>query len=227
MKKMAKAAALIAAMVLAAGLTACQGKGSSKGLVIDGAKVTGYTPDVPAKLSVLKGVTEIDESAFENCLTLVSVTIPDTVTYIGSYAFEGCKNLKSVSIPGSVEGTGFASFNECKSLESVTIGDGVKRISTGSFMECDSLKSVTIPASVTEIDLGAFCGCTSLASVTIPASVTKIGAQAFGSCDKLEVKYAGTKEQWEEIEVSARIEDSSYGKNKFVVHCKDGDITVE
>ena len=204
MKKMAKAAALIAAMVLAAGLTACQGKGSSKGLVIDGAKVTGYTPDVPAKLSVLKGVTEIDESAFENCLTLVSVTIPDTVTYIGSYAFEGCKNLKSVSIPGSVEGTGFASFNECKSLESVTIGDGVKRISTGSFLECDSLKSVTMPASV-----------------------TKIGAQAFGGCDKLEVKYAGTKEQWEEIEVSARIEDSSYGKNKFVVHCKDGDITVE
>ncbi|MBD5436609.1 MAG: leucine-rich repeat domain-containing protein [Treponema sp.] len=227
MKKMAKAAALIAAMVLAAGLTACQGKGSSKGLVIDGAKVTGYTPDVPAKLSVPKGVTEIDGSAFQNCLTLVSVTIPNTVANIGGFAFSECKNLKSVSIPGSVEDTGFGSFNECKSLESVTIGDGVKRISTGSFMECDSLKSVTIPASVTEIDLGAFCGCTSLASVTIPASVTKIGAQAFGSCDKLEVKYAGTKEQWEEIEVSARIEDSSYGKNKFVVHCKDGDVTVE
>ena len=204
MKKTVKAAALLAAMVLAAGLTACQGKESSKGLVIEGATVKGYTPDVPAKLSIPKGVAEIGYGAFEKCLSLVSVTIPDTVAEIGRGAFNECKNLKSVSIPGSVENTGYGSFNECKVLESVKIGDGVKEIGTGSFFGCESLKSVTIPVSV-----------------------KKIGGQAFGGCDKLEVKYAGTKAQWEEIDISTYIVDDSVGKNKFIVHCKDGDVNVE
>ncbi|MDE6350571.1 MAG: leucine-rich repeat domain-containing protein [Treponemataceae bacterium] len=202
MKKMAKATALLAAMVLAAGLTACQGKGSSKGLVMVGAIVGNYTPDVPAKFSIPKGTTEIYQRAFEDCLKLVSVNIPDTVVKIGMSAFSGCKNLKSV-----------------------TIGNGVTEIGSGAFYGCESLKSVTIPEGVTEIYSQAFRRCTSLASVTIPASVTEIWECVFKGCESLkEVKYAGTKAQWEEA-----LTNSYHGERmeigNIVVHCKDGDVT--
>lgn len=201
MKKTAKVAALLAAMVLAAGLTACQGKGSSKGLVIEGATVKGFTPDVPAKISIPKGISKIRKYAFKECLTLVSVTIPDTVAEIGENAFTGCTNLKSVTIPGSVKSTGEASFWECTKLENVTIGNGVKLI-----------------------DWFSFYGCTSLKSVTLPASVTKIYYNAFEGCDKLEVNYAGTKAQWEAIEKDDWGSDYTVS---FTVHCKDGDVAVE
>ncbi|MBD5437921.1 MAG: leucine-rich repeat domain-containing protein [Treponema sp.] len=142
MKKTAKAAALIAAMVLAAGLTACQGKGSSKGLVMAGAVVGNYTPDVPAKLSIPKGTTGIYNEAFEDCLKLVSVNIPDTVTKIGEFAFRGCKNLKSVTIGNGVTYIGWGAFEYCESLKSVTIPKSVTYIAECSFKDCESLKEV-------------------------------------------------------------------------------------
>lgn len=131
-----------AVLVLMAGIAVCQEKESSKGLIIEGAKVTGYTFEVPEKLFIPKGVAEIDEDAFENCLTLVSVTIPDTVVRIGECAFYGCENLKSV-----------------------TIGKGGKSIGEGAFYGCESLVSVAIPKNVTSIGEDLFYDCTSLKEI--------------------------------------------------------------
>lgn len=41
-------------------------------------------------------VTGIAEDAFSSCLSITSVTIPNTVEEIGNYAFQDCENLKSV-----------------------------------------------------------------------------------------------------------------------------------
>ncbi len=104
------------------------------------------------------------------------------ITSIGNYAFDDCTSLTSVTIPNSVTSIGNYAFNGCKSLTSITIPDNVTSIESSAFSGCSSLTSVTIPNSVTEIGSDAFYRCTSLSSITIPNSVTSIGEYAFSGC---------------------------------------------
>ena len=130
-------------------------------------------------------VTSIGYNAFNNCSSLTSVTIPNSVTSIGYNAFQSCSSLTSVTIPNSVTSIGDYAFNNCSSLTSVTIPNSVTSISSYAFQSCSSLTSVTIPNSVTSIGWFAFRYCSSLTSVTILNSVTSIGIEAFYGCSSL------------------------------------------
>jgi hypothetical protein len=118
------------------------------------------------------------------------VTIPDTfnglaVTIIGEWAFSGCMSLTSVTIPDSVMSIADQAFYSCFSLTNVAMGNGVTNIGFQAFSACLSLTNLTIPDSVVIIGGGAFLDCRSLTSVTIPESVTSIGQYALGDCDSL------------------------------------------
>ena len=130
-------------------------------------------------------LTMIIDSAFTDCRSLTSVTIPDSVTTIERYAFNYCESLTSVNIPDSVITIGFGAFWECQSLTSITIPESVVSIGNYAFFYCDSLTSVNIPDSVTTIGDYAFSYCDSLTSVTIGDSVTTIGWHAFANCSSL------------------------------------------
>ena len=147
-------------------------------------KVTGYT-GTPVDLEIPetingKKVTQIDKDAFSNCLTLRSVTIPDSVTKIDVRAFMDCKKLESVKIPSGVTQIGAAAFAGCSELKSVNIPDSVTKIGNEAFSSCTSLKTVKIGNGVKEIGQYAFDVCRSLKSVIIPSGVTSIGDKAFG-----------------------------------------------
>jgi hypothetical protein len=132
-----------------------------------------------------KPVTSIGDSAFGQCSSLTSVTIPDSVTYIGEGAFYNCSSLTSVTIPDSVTSIGSYAFRDCSSLTSITIPASVTSIGSQTFLGCSSLTSVTIPDSVISIGDYAFYNCSGLTSVTIGDSVTSIGKNAFRDCRSL------------------------------------------
>ena len=127
----------------------------------------------------LANITSINYSAFINCRSLKSATIPDGVTNIGNAIFSDCRSLASATIPDGVTKIGAGMFQFCYSLASVTIPDGVTSIESGVFQSCYSLASVTIPNGVTKILNSAFYDCYSLASVTIPNGVTAINDYMF------------------------------------------------
>ncbi len=137
-------------------------------------------------LIIPNSVSGIPSYAFENCIGLKSITIPNSVKGIGGKnTFYGCSELETVSFSNSITSIGERIFANCTSLKSIVIPNSVKIIGNGSFSGCTSLSSVTIPNSVTSIGNGAFSGCTSLSSATIPNSVTSIGNSAFSSCTNL------------------------------------------
>ena len=160
--------------------------------------LTSYGKNNYTKLNIpsqIDGVTitSISQSAFYNCRSLTSVTIPDSVTSIGSCAFEDCSSLSIITIPNNVMSIGDSAFEDCSSLSIITIPNNVTSIGDSAFEYCSSLSIITIPNNVTSIGDSAFEYCRSLTSVTIGNSVTSIGYKAFNNCDKLiEVKNLST-----------------------------------
>ena len=142
-------------------------------------------------------VKSIGASAFSECRSLTSVTIPNGVTNIGERAFSGCEGLTSVTISDSVTSIGRGAFSYCSSLTGIWVSKGNRYYSSdasGILFSKDqttliqypgAFKAYTIPNSVTNIGDYAFYSCRSLTSVTIPNSVTNIGERAFSECKGL------------------------------------------
>ncbi|MEI3228848.1 MAG: leucine-rich repeat domain-containing protein [Lachnospiraceae bacterium] len=158
---------------------------------IDGKKVTAIGGsafndcDSLTSVTLPNSITRIGSGAFAECGSLTSIKIPDSVTTIGENAFFECVNLTSVTLPKSITRIEENTFGDCKSLTSIMIPNSVTAIENNAFDSCSSLTSVTIPDSVTAIENNAFNYCSSLTSVIIPDSVTAIGSSAFDGCSSL------------------------------------------
>ena len=128
---------------------------------------------------------EIGAFAFENCISLSSVDIPDTVTDIGAGAFTGCSAMESFEIPAGVEVVSDSSFFGCSSLVEIDVPSGVTEIGDGAFSGCSAAETIVIPDTVDAIGDQAFSGCSVVTEVDIPESVDTIGAGAFTNCSAL------------------------------------------
>ncbi|MBD5446898.1 MAG: leucine-rich repeat domain-containing protein [Treponema sp.] len=184
-------------------------------LTIQNRVVMKCEPSATGYIEIQPGVTEIAANAFNNCISIKGVVIPEGVTSIGNGAFRYCSDMLSVEIPGSVTYIGDRAFEYCNRLEEVNfIGTviqlaalgldtkGIKDMGTVSVTvnygkpdsgQCHFMDSgdstltgyVIIPSGVTEIKENAFYQCKNITGVGIPASVTSIKDNAFSGCGSL------------------------------------------
>lgn len=147
----------------------------------------GAFQECPSLISVYipDSIKTLDDYAFFNCESLTSVVIPDSITSIGNYTFYGCIELASVSMPDTITSIGNETFYKCYKLSSITLPESLTSIGDSAFEGCTTLVSIEIPDSLTTISFEAFYTCYALTSVTIPESVTIISANAFKSCTTL------------------------------------------
>ena len=181
-------------------------------------------------------VTKIGNSAFKNCTSLTSVSIPNSVMTISAYAFYGCRYITGVIIPNSITCIQNNAFTNCEALTNVRIPDSVTTIEIGAFSSCNSLEnislgkglkyiqsqafsscaitSIEIPNSVVSIGWQAFYNCESLTYISIPASVTSIGSDPFTYCTNLET-------------IDVDIDNKYYKSIDGVLYTKDGKELIQ
>ncbi len=140
-------------------------------------------------------VKSIGRWAFEDCIGLKSIKIPNSVTSIGEFAFYECTSLENIEINASIESIGLEAFSYCENLKSIVVDKNNLNYTdiNGDLYSKDGKiliqyaagkkdKVFTIPNGVIGIEDYAFSWCTDLTSVIIPNSVKSIGEAAFNCC---------------------------------------------
>ena len=108
-------------------------------------------------------------------------------TSIGGYAFNNCISLETVELPNTVDTINIGAFSMCSYLSKVTLSNTLRFIGANAFAGDISLTSIALPTSLKGIGTQAFWNCAGLNTVTIPAYVEQIGAGAFSNCQNLEM----------------------------------------
>lgn len=147
--------------------------------------VDGLSPDASITEVVIpseyngKPVTGIGQYAFSNCISVKSITIPETITLIDFSAFMGCASLEKITIPDSIDSLPQNLCYGCTSLESIDIPEEITSIPRSAFYGCSSLRTVNLPDSLDKIDDNAFKSCKALSSINLPENIVSIGEEAF------------------------------------------------
>ena len=156
------------------------------------------------ELQYFTGLTSIPSGAFNNCESLNSVIIPESVTTIHNTAFVG-SGLTSIFIPASVTCIEWEPFTRCIDLKEISVDEKNEYFDSRencnaiitkkgySYVQGENTYTVepdwliagcmntVIPDGVKRIEC-AFSGCTGLTSIEIPNSVTDLATAAFMSC---------------------------------------------
>lgn len=139
------------------------------------------------KITLPASLESIEKNAFQSCIALENVVIPDAapLTSIGEEAFSSCSKLTEISLPVALTTLEKGVFENCTALESLKIPAAVTSIGEKAFSGCSKLKELTLSAGLTTLGKKTFMNCKALESLEIPAAVTSIGLGAFDGCTKL------------------------------------------
>ena len=94
----------------------------------------------------LDGITIMRDRAFYQCTRLESVELPATLTKISNYAFNACMSLKRVIIPEGIEQIGQNCFTATQ-LSEVVLPSSITSIGNSAFLSNYSLVSVIVRAT--------------------------------------------------------------------------------
>lgn len=176
--------------------------------------------------TVPNGVINIEHHAFNHCNSLSSVIVSNSVKNISFDVFIGCNQLKNVILPDNVVNIGSNVFYDTAIYENpnnwyngalyvgnyivatdsssisgeYSVKNGTLGIAGGAFDSCDNLIGFDMKDSLVFIGAQAFWNCRNLEYVIIPDTFKTLGGIDFQHSHLSDVYYAGTKEQWNNID---------------------------
>ncbi len=140
------------------------------------------------------GINQIGDSAFENCVSLRSISFGPNFQKIGSKAFHNCTELRAIDF-NKTSSIGDGAFADCTALATLALPTTLQQLGTAAFMNCRSLTDY-IPAlpsmdaynpSLKDHNSRIFGG--SDTDVGINRNDFTVGSYAFANCTSL----VGTK----------------------------------
>ena len=154
------------------------------------------------KVVVGTGVTSIggatmENGAFQDCVNLTQVSLPEGLTFLGGRSFQNCDSLTEVTLPASLTEVHQGGFGDCDSLQRILVAEGSETFTSvnGVLYSKDMTKlyicpgaksgSFTVPDSVTAFGWRPFWGCRKLTEIRIPDTVSDLGNNTFQFCTSL------------------------------------------
>lgn len=148
-------------------------------------------------------LVRVEEQAFYDCRSLMSIPSLESADFIGKEALWGCGMLYNLELScgdmgdRAFEGTGF--LNELKarsplaatasvlidglgSRGRVTIPEGIERIADYAFCGNKDITWIVFPESLKHIGAYGFAGCSSLEGVSFSSVLETLGSRAFEAC---------------------------------------------
>ena len=122
---------------------------------------------------------EIQDEAFWGCEHLADIVMSKNVISIGKSAFERCIGLKVIDLPETLTELG----NECfwqSGLEKVVLPGSIKKIPQSCFQNCRDLTSIILKNGIYEIEHDAFTK-TGITDIVFPESVKKVNNKLMDS----------------------------------------------
>lgn len=102
------------------------------------------------KAEDLQGITSIGTEAFDWCIKLTSIELPDNIITIGNYAFSHCSSLKTITIPKNVVSIRDNAFSGCVGLVSIYLLNKDRIVILGNYLfnNCSKLQNIYVPAKL-------------------------------------------------------------------------------
>lgn len=172
------------------------------------------------EITLPEGITEIPGSTFRDCTKLRVINLPMSLERIGEQFGYLCEQLETVTLGGrasadngtikiennviySSDGKELIVYGNKTDTSSFTVPSGVEKIVNCAFCTT-SLSNIILPDGLKVIDVYGIED-PNLTSIVLPASVTEICYGAFDGCPLTTIKYKGSEEQKNLIEI-----DESY-----------------
>lgn len=149
--------------------------------------------------------------------------VPDHINIIEESAFDACQSLHSISLPENLSNIGEFAFSDCFSLNQINIPDNVHVIGRGAFMG-SAITSLVLPSKLKVISAHLCDDCAFLESIVIPRAIEKIDVKIFWDSSKLnKLIYNGTKMEWDTIPKAGNWKREDH---KINLICKDGRFEI-
>ena len=147
-------------------------------------------------------LTELPANALKNLGVLKSLILPKTLTSLGNDAIYGCDHIENLTFYGNIQTYGSSPF-PTYALKTITMLDGnAGKICSYAFNNVNKLETVYLPASLKSIENYGFAYCE--------------------PDNEIKMIFAGTKEQWSNVEKGSRW---NYNSNFSTIICSDGNTT--
>lgn len=167
---------------------------------------------VTGQLLLNSGIETIGLRAFQGCMKLGEVIVPNTVTSLGDRVFYDCQGLKKVVLGSGITQIGSYTFYNCFALETVAVSGQLRSIGDYAFRGCAALTKFDL-RDVQHIGRYAFYGCSGLTELAMTDSLISIGDYAFRGC-------TGVKAFTVPMSVTAIGKHVFYGLNGASLYCQ-------
>jgi len=133
---------------------------------------------LPSQLETLKN------GAFQNCTSLRSIALPDSLAIIEKSTFFDCKFLATVVFNSNLTTIDTEAISNC-AITNISLPEKLMNLKENCFANNFLLKCVVCNKNLKTIDDGAFARCTMLEDFQLASSSISFSVSAFSGCDRL------------------------------------------